>query len=196
LIENPVEEFKSISSTPALEVDDQSTLYRNKNKNRYGDVLPLKTTVVKLSRVGDDISSEYINANFVQDIERDAMPNPQKYICTQAPLPNTFTDFWRMTWENNVHLVVMLTNLVEKNRPKADIYWPRHTNSVLRYGNVNVKFVKERSRGQSIKLRYFDIWYDDSEVETISVEKSYDSDDEDEKKKSFHIQFRRTNESK
>jgi len=183
------ETFLDISSGTG-EIDDHSTNPDNKLKNRYGDVLPLKTTIVKLSRVGNDESTEYINANFVQDVTSESMPNPQKYICTQAPLPNTFTDFWRMAWENNVHLIIMLTNLVENNRKKADIYWPKKINCINQYGNVSVKFIKERFRNTSIVLRYFEIWYTDPEPivydETLSDEKSNDSDETRSKKRSHH----------
>jgi len=133
-----------------------------RKKNRYGDVLPLKETAVKLARIGNDASSEYINANFVQDIPKEGMLSPQKYICTQAPLPFTFPDYWRMIWEKNIMLIVMLTNLVEKNRTKADIYWPGCIGNMNRYGNVCVKFVKERERSQSIILRYFNVWIENN----------------------------------
>jgi len=169
------EHFRDITKIPLLEIDDLGTNTSNKKKNRYGDVLPLKNTVVRLSRVGNDINSEYINANFIQDIEREGIPYPQKFICTQAPLPHTFTDFWRMTWEYNVHLIVMLTNMTERNKTKADIYWPKTPNIVYRYGNISVKLVREKTRCQSIVIRYFDVWYE--EIESENSEEVTNSDD-------------------
>ncbi len=42
------------------------------------------------------------------------MEHPRRYIATQAPLEDTRGDFWRMVWEQQTRVIVMLTDLEEQ----------------------------------------------------------------------------------
>jgi len=127
------------------------------DKNRYPDVLVIKQTAVKLGEISGVQGSCYINANFVSDKSNDK--KKQLYICCQAPLNSTINDFWRMTWEQEVPVIVMITNLVEKNRPKADAYWPNKVKSVACYGEIYVKLLSDKKKSnQNVTIRCFQIW--------------------------------------
>ena len=41
-----------------------------------------------------------------------------------GPLSNTLTDHWRMIWQEQVHTVVMVTNIEEDDKVKCQQYWP------------------------------------------------------------------------
>lgn len=94
--------------------------HENINKNRYRDISPYDCTRVVLLNAE---SGDYINANYV-NMEIPPTGTINRYIATQGPLSSTVNDFWRMVQQESSHLVVMLTTVMERGRPKCHQYWP------------------------------------------------------------------------
>eukprot|EP00755_Sulcionema_specki_P038905 Sspe_Gene.111801::Locus_93928_Transcript_1_1_Confidence_1.000_Length_641::g.111801::m.111801/K05697/PTPN6, SHP-1; tyrosine-protein phosphatase non-receptor type 6 len=117
----------------------------NRDKNRYMDVLPNESTRVKL-QISDPMESDYINSNYI-DGKLFHLPH-NNYICAQAPNSATVNDFWRMIWENDVGLILMLTKEVERSRNKSIRYWPEvategNPSPSMAFGNLVVEWDAE-----------------------------------------------------
>ena len=112
--------------------------------NRYINILPNPRSRVRLSKIGDDETSTYINANFVQSYKGLA----GEYIATQGPMKSTVNAFWRMVWEHNCRAIVMVTGLVERGIDKCSRYWPKKLYNEeaqvgdKQYGDFNVAVVE------------------------------------------------------
>ncbi|XP_056003598.1 receptor-type tyrosine-protein phosphatase kappa-like [Ostrea edulis] len=102
-------------------------------KNRFKTTFPYDH-----SRVILKTGADYINANYIEGAERD-----KEYIASQGPKPNTVGDFWNMVWQENVSVIVMVTNLKEGNRKKCAKYWP-DPDKHIGYGNVSVEIIEEK----------------------------------------------------
>uniref|UniRef100_A0AAQ5WZM4 Tyrosine-protein phosphatase non-receptor type 9 n=1 Tax=Amphiprion ocellaris TaxID=80972 RepID=A0AAQ5WZM4_AMPOC len=106
----------------------------NQERNRYGDVLCLDQTRVRLKPRRNEVTrSDYINASFM-----DGYKQKNAYIGTQGPLERTYGDFWRMVWEQNVLVIVMTTRTDEGSRRKCGQYWPLEEGGQEVYGHMAV----------------------------------------------------------
>uniref|UniRef100_A0A8C9THJ2 protein-tyrosine-phosphatase n=1 Tax=Scleropages formosus TaxID=113540 RepID=A0A8C9THJ2_SCLFO len=108
-------------------------LSQNMEKNRYKDVLPYDATRVVLENNDDD----YLNASHVK-MEVPAAEVANHYLASQGPLPHTCSHFWQAVWEQQVHIIIMLTTLTERGRPKCHQYWPDPP-ELLKYGTLQVR---------------------------------------------------------
>lgn len=103
------------------------------SKNRYNNIFPFEHSRVRLQGVPSH-GCDYVNASYVK-----AAYSNRKYIATQAPIPQTFEDFWRVIWEQDARVIVMLTAESEGGQVKSHAYW--NTGS---YGSCKIKLIAEQ----------------------------------------------------
>lgn len=134
-----IERFKSCEEGTPLSREP------NHHYDRYYNVLPGENSI----HVHDGGCEGYINANKVfNDI-----------VVTQAPCPRALLNFWLMVAQNNVCVIVMLTNICEGGRIKADVYWPPLDEKITwQSPTLSIKTISE-TKGEEITTREFVLTY-------------------------------------
>lgn len=59
-------------------------------------------------------------------------------------MDNTVCDFWRMIWEQQLEIILMLTNLEEYSKTKCAKYWPDKEEQSKTFGDINVHYITEK----------------------------------------------------
>uniref|UniRef100_A0A672FJT9 Receptor-type tyrosine-protein phosphatase C n=1 Tax=Salarias fasciatus TaxID=181472 RepID=A0A672FJT9_SALFA len=107
-------EFQSIPRIFSRYTMKEAKKSSNAFKNRYVDILPYDYNRVQLMTGNGEAGCDYING----------YNEPKKYIAAQGPKEETIGDFWRMIWEQQSSIIVMVTRCEEGNRIKCAQYWP------------------------------------------------------------------------
>ncbi|XP_051567313.1 protein tyrosine phosphatase receptor type Fa isoform X3 [Myxocyprinus asiaticus] len=122
-------EFKKLANSKAhTSRFISASLPCNKFKNRLVNIMPFESSRVCMQPIRGVEGSDYINASFI-----DGYRQQKAYIATQGPLAETTEDFWRMLWEHNSTIIVMLTKLREMGREKCHQYWPAERSARYQY---------------------------------------------------------------
>ncbi|XP_064813439.1 tyrosine-protein phosphatase non-receptor type 12-like isoform X2 [Oncorhynchus masou masou] len=117
----------------------------NVKKNRYKDIVPFDHSRVKLSLTTSKNDNDYINASFIKGVS-----GARAYIATQGPLPHTVLDFWRMLWEYDTEVIVMVCREFEMGRKKCERYWPKKQEEPFVCDPFTIYCDSEESKGDYV----------------------------------------------
>ncbi|XP_063924155.1 receptor-type tyrosine-protein phosphatase F-like isoform X1 [Zophobas morio] len=112
---------------------------KNINKNRDRNrIIPYDTNRVVLKPMEGVGTEDYINASYVDGYNR-----TKAYIACQSPKFSTIKDFWRMIWQENVSVIIMASNFIERKKRMCAEYWPENDSEVQEYGEIIIKLLNE-----------------------------------------------------
>ncbi|XP_029987578.1 receptor-type tyrosine-protein phosphatase C isoform X2 [Sphaeramia orbicularis] len=131
-------EFQSIPRVFSRYTVKEAKKPCNALKNRYVDILPYDYNRVQLATGTGVPGCDYINASYI-----DGYKESKKYIAAQGPKEETVSHFWRMVWEQQSSIIVMVTRCEEGNRPKCAQYWPTPDREAEIYEEFVVKLNSE-----------------------------------------------------
>lgn len=96
----------------------QSQAKENIIHNRWRDIVAYDHAL---------LPGPYLNAAYVPPFH----PSSLSFIVSQAPLPDTFSDFYQALVRQKVKVLVNLTALMDGARVKSDQYWPTSSDQAL-----------------------------------------------------------------
>lgn len=136
---------------------------QNVNKNQNQDVIAQDGNRVKLLGQKND----YINATkLAHDDDAADRYLDRAWIVTQGPMDNTIEDFWKLIWQQDTRLIVMLTKTFEVVRLMCSQYWPANKKSTETYGPFKVILEKEECFAHYV-VRQFNLSHD-TESKTVT----------------------------
>ncbi|XP_033729933.1 receptor-type tyrosine-protein phosphatase kappa-like isoform X3 [Pecten maximus] len=116
-----------------------AVMSKNANKNRFPHLLPYDHTRVVLN-ADENSNGDFINANYIHGYKKS-----EEYIAAQSPFNDeTVLDFWRMIFQKNIKIVVMITNTVEDSIVKCTQYWPDTNQGRVHYGSFVLEIIETR----------------------------------------------------
>uniref|UniRef100_A0A7E4UVT8 Protein-tyrosine phosphatase n=1 Tax=Panagrellus redivivus TaxID=6233 RepID=A0A7E4UVT8_PANRE len=147
-VESLLQEFNELKiSCPGVDQLNHMSFDRNTDKNRYKDIICVEGSRVALTWPPG--MHDYVHANWATGI----IPDCQKQIiCTQAPLPNTIADFWRMVWQEKVYVILMLCQVIENGKKKCEQYWPLKPGETMHVAGLSI--TNERVDSYKPDLQY------------------------------------------
>ncbi|XP_071490731.1 uncharacterized protein [Diadema antillarum] len=127
----------SLAPVPPSSAFKGGKMPQNKNKNKFPDILPLETKRPCLVSEGLEDSTDYINASLM-----DTFTEEDAFVVTQAPLPNTVVDIWRLVFDWTCPVIVMLNEL-DPTDGTCPQYWPNE--GTIQMGSLNIARVGSSS---------------------------------------------------
>jgi len=124
-------EYQVIGDIVREEIEPVNTVFvagreENRGRNRWRDMVPYDGNIVRLNQRTGSPPSDYTPTSLI------SFPGvEQRFLATQAPRPGVITEFWCLVLEQQVKVIVMLTELIEGNKIKADQYWPEQVGDIL-----------------------------------------------------------------
>ena len=125
------------------QVDLAKSLKRS--NNRYNDMLPYQYNAVPFQE-GVSLNSQnqhewYINASYVNGPFKS---DEKCFIATQGPLQSTIGKFYKMCFNKDIKLIIMLCSFEEEGRKKCERYLPTELQKEKNYENgLKVVMTKE-----------------------------------------------------
>jgi protein tyrosine phosphatase len=135
------------------------------HRDRWADIRCYEHNRVVLPPNVEQVEDFYINASFI------ASPsNPRAFIASQAPLPRTMEDFFRILTAYNVQGIFCLTGDAECDSGKCHRYWPSLIDQPLRFGAAVIHLLSVESTRDFTRRKLKIDFTHPNEIKSIEVD--------------------------
>lgn len=136
---------------------------KNRNRNRFVDIIPFDDNYVQLEKEEGSPASDYVNASYINNVH-----GVGKVIATQGPKQNTVVEFWRMVIEKGSRHIINLTNNMEGGRVKCFQYWPPN-GQMLHFDDISLFTQDEKEMHPGLFIRKIEVQLGDEPEADVHV---------------------------
>nr|XP_039255677.1 receptor-type tyrosine-protein phosphatase epsilon-like [Styela clava] len=130
------DEFRRLSTVDPMKNKTYGSSFKSGNRNK--NILPYERNRVKINPLNDEIDVPYVNASYIESYD-----DSYAIIAAQGPVSASVENFWRSVFDNDVSIIIMLTDCKENNKEQCVQYWPDGVEKTLQLQNVSVVFDEE-----------------------------------------------------
>ncbi|KAH1027681.1 hypothetical protein HUJ05_001145 [Dendroctonus ponderosae] len=145
--------FKSENSNSATEIPKSKFIEYVNYLERNPDVLnkQWQDLEIKSLEAYGELKNHFALLPENKRKNRYGFSKKNQYIATQGPLPHTVRDFWKMIFQENVSMIVMVSRFIENRKEKCYKYFPNNHETMFIGDDLEVRCCTEL---------YFEIYYD------------------------------------
>ncbi|XP_060083383.1 receptor-type tyrosine-protein phosphatase kappa-like [Ylistrum balloti] len=152
-------EFELLQSAKPVYSEQHFTAARaaeNCEKNRSNKILAVDKFRPYLNTYIEG-TTDYINASIVPSCKAQG-----RFIVTQAPLPETIVDFWRLVYDHDCYTIIVLNSPDQELEgcvgvpQESGVWWPSMGDSVS-YGSLTITTTAVKDVGKDITEKMYDI---------------------------------------
>ena len=157
------EEYRRILDVYVDKMERDKEAYEPNSEEQFQHKTNVRTLTYNRVQIKDrpknfqyDVSEKYdsyINAQYIYNMYYKEPNNKPLFIATQAPTQKSYGHFWRMVWQENTRIILMLCQKIPEHCVENDRYYFPENEQALYYSDLVVEFKHLDEENSFVKKR-------------------------------------------